>query len=55
MGTSTSSKGPGSKSPLVPSWADNDGQGPGNNQLEQRFRGFRAALGHAASAGGGMT
>lgn len=27
MGTSTSSKGPGSKSPLVPSWADNDGQG----------------------------
>lgn len=53
MGTSTSSKGPGSKSPLVPSWADNDGQGPGNNQLEQRFRGFRAALGHAASAGGG--
>ncbi|MDM1021869.1 hypothetical protein QSV37_16445 [Acinetobacter sp. VNK23] len=55
MGTSTSSKGPGSKSPLVPSWADNDGQGPGNNQLEQRFRGFRAALGQAASTGGGNT
>ena len=55
MGTSTSSKGPGSKSPLVPSWADNDGQGPGNNQLEQRFRGFRAALGQAVSTGGGNT
>lgn len=52
MGTSTSSKGPHSTSPLVPSWADNDGQGPGNNQLEQRFRGFRAALGQVASVGG---
>ncbi|WP_151831131.1 hypothetical protein [Acinetobacter junii] len=55
MGTSTSSKGPHSTSPLVPSWADNDGQGPGNNQLEQRFRGFRATLGQAASVGGGNT
>lgn len=51
MGTSTSSKGPHSKSPLVPSWADKDGQGPGDNQLDQRFRGFRSALGHAATSG----
>jgi len=55
MGTSTSSKGPDGKSPLVPSWADNDGQGPGNNQLDQRFRGFRAALGQAANSGGKNT
>lgn len=55
MGTSTSSKGPDGKSPLVPSWADNDGQGPGSNQLDQRFRGFRAALGQAANSGGKNT
>lgn len=55
MGTSTSSKGPDGKSPLVPSWADNDGQGPGNNLLDQRFSGFRAALGQAASSGGTNT
>lgn len=45
MGTSTSSKGPGSNSPLVPPWADKDAAGPGPVPAPQRFRAFRTSLG----------
>ena len=45
MGTSTSSRGPGSNSPLVPPWADTDGQGPGPVPPPQRFKDFRRSLG----------
>lgn len=51
MGTSTSSQGPGSGSPLVPPWADTDGQGPGPAPEAQRFRGFRSSLGKFVSGG----
>lgn len=51
MGTSTSSRGPGSASPLVPPWADKDGQGPGPAPAPQRFRGFRTSLGKFVSGG----
>lgn len=51
MGTSTSSRGPGSNSPLVPPWADMDGQGPGPTPAPQRFRGFRRYLGKFVSGG----
>jgi hypothetical protein len=51
MGTSTSSQGPGSGSPLVPPWADTDGQGPGPVPEPQRFRGFRTNLGKFVSGG----
>lgn len=51
MGTSTSSRGPGSKSPLVPAWADTDGQGPGPDPAPQRFRGFRTSLGKFVAGG----
>jgi hypothetical protein len=53
MGTSTSSRGPGSKSPLVPPWADEDGQGPGPEPPPDRFRAFRTSLGKFVSGGGG--
>jgi hypothetical protein len=52
MGTSSSSSGPGSNSPLVPPWADVDGQGPGPPPTNQRFRGFRTSLGRFVSGGG---
>lgn len=45
MGTSSSSRGPGSKSPLVPPWADTDGQGAGPVPPDARFTGFRINLG----------
>ena len=45
MGTSTSSRGPGSNSPLVPPWADTDGEGPGPVPAPQRFKDFRRSLG----------
>lgn len=45
MGTSTSSRGPGNGSPLVPPWADVDSAGPGPAPESDRFRGFRTALG----------
>lgn len=51
MGTSTSSRGPGSNSPLVPPWADTDGQGEGPDSEPQRFRGFRTSLGKFVSGG----
>lgn len=51
MGTSTSSRGPGSSSPLVPPWADTDGQGPGPTPPPQRFKEFRKSLGRFVSSG----
>src|SRR5690348_12307905 len=51
MGTSTSSRGPGSNSPLVPPWADVDGEGPGPEPESDRFRGFRTSLGRFVGSG----
>lgn len=51
MGTSTSSRGPGNKTPLVPPWADTDGQGPGPTPLPQRFKEFRKSLGKFVTTG----
>lgn len=51
MGTSTSSRGPGSNTPIVPPWADTDGQGPGPTPPPQRFKGFRKSLGKFVSTG----
>jgi len=51
MGTSTSSRGPGSNTPLVPPWADTDGQGPGPTPPPQRFKEFRKSLGKFVSNG----
>jgi hypothetical protein len=51
MGTSTSSKGPGGSSPLVPPWADTDGLGPGPQSGANRFQGFRTNLGKFVSSG----
>ncbi len=51
MGTSTSSRGPGSNSPLVPPWADTDEQGPGPAPAPQRFKDFRRSLGKFVSRG----
>ncbi len=53
MGTSTSSKGPNSNSPLVPPWADVDGAGPGPDPQPNRFQGFRTSLGRFVSSGDG--
>jgi hypothetical protein len=51
MGTSTSSKGPNNRSPLIPPWADLDGLGPGPNPDPNRFQAFRTALGKFVSQG----
>lgn len=51
MGTSTSSRGPNNNSPLVPPWADTDGEGPGPVPEANRFRGFRRSLGRFVSGG----
>lgn len=51
MGTSTSSRGPGSNTPMVPPWADTDGQGPGPTPPPQRFKEFRKRLGKFVSTG----
>lgn len=54
MGTSASNKGPGSKSPLVPPWADATPGEPIPEPTGHRFRGFRTEIGKAiAGAGGG--
>jgi hypothetical protein len=53
MGTSTSSKGPNDRSPLVPPWADLDGAGPGPNPDPHRFQAFRTSLGKFVSQGDG--
>ncbi|QCO00532.1 hypothetical protein D3093_35400 (plasmid) [Azospirillum argentinense] len=51
MGTSTSHPGPGSNSPLVPSWADSNEQAPQPEPEGDRFRGFRTKLGQFVSGG----
>ena len=53
MGTSTSSKGANNRSPLVPPWADVDGQGPGPKPEPHRFQGFRTSLGRFVATGDG--
>lgn len=53
MGTSTSSKGANNRSPLVPPWADVDGQGPGPKPEPNRFQGFRTSLGRFVATGNG--
>lgn len=53
MGTSSSAKGPGNRSPLVPPWADSEPGKPLPPAEGQRFRGFRTELGRVASGAGG--
>lgn len=55
MGTSSSSRGPGSNSPLVPPWADSDPDKPLPEPEEKRFREFRTGLGKFVAGGGGDT
>lgn len=52
MGTSSSSSGPGGKSPLVPPWADSEPNAPLPESEGQRFREFRTHLGKFVSGGG---
>ena len=52
MGTSSSSRGPGSNSPLVPPWADSEPDTPQPEPESQRFREFRTRLGQFVSDGG---
>lgn len=52
MGTSTSSKGPGGSSPLIPPWANTDDAGEGPPPEPHRFREFRRTLGKFVSGGG---
>jgi hypothetical protein len=51
MGTSQSNPGPGGKSPLVPSWADDQPQQPLATPESARFKPFRQALGKFLSSG----
>lgn len=51
MGTSASSSGPGSASPLVPPWADPTPDVPLPKPDPQRFRQFRRALGRFVGDG----
>lgn len=53
MGTSASSKGPNSRSPLVPPWADATPGAPVPQPEGQRFRGFRTEFGKVAAGSGG--
>ena len=53
MGTSASSKGPKSNSPLVPPWADADDGAPLPEPEGQRFRGFRTEFGRAIGGAAG--
>lgn len=52
MGTSSSSRGPGGNSPLIPPWADSEPNSPQPEPEAQRFRGFRTHLGQFVSGGG---
>lgn len=52
MGTSSSSKGRNSRSPLVPAHADSDPDQPLPPPEGQRFRGFRTEFGRAVSGTG---
>ena len=51
MGTSQSSAGPGSGSPLVPPWADDQPQQPQTTPAPVRFMAFRQSLGWFVSGG----
>lgn len=51
MGTSQSSTGPGSGSPLIPPWADDQPQQPLPQPQTSRFAPFRKSLGSAVSSG----
>lgn len=53
MGTSASAKGPNSRSPLVPPWADATPYAPVPKPEGQRFRGFRTEFGKVAGGSGG--
>lgn len=53
VGTSSSSRGPGGRSPLVPSWADAEPGVPLPQPDGQRFRAFRTEFGRYAAGGGG--
>jgi len=53
MGTSASAKGPNSRSPLVPPWADATPGTPVPQPEGQRFRGFRTEFGKVAGGSGG--
>lgn len=53
MGTSSSSRGSGTRSPLVPDWAQIDGAGPVAAPGTQRFRSFRTSLGGFVASGDG--
>jgi hypothetical protein len=52
MGTSASSKGPKSSSPLVPPGVDDEPGKPLPEPEGQRFRGFRTEFGRVAAGGG---
>lgn len=54
MGTSTSAKGPSSRSPLVPPWADAEPGAPLPHPEGQRFRGFRTEFGKAVAGSGSL-
>jgi len=54
MGTSASAKGPNSRSPLVPPWADATPDAPVPKPEGQRFRGFRTEFGKVAAGGGSL-
>lgn len=51
MGTSQSSTGPGSGSPLIPPWADDQPQQPQTTPQPARFKAFRQSLGQYVSGG----
>lgn len=55
MGTSSSSKGRKSSSPLVPAYADANPDQPLPQPEGQRFRGFRTEFGRAVAGGGDGT
>jgi hypothetical protein len=55
VGTSASSKGPKSTSPLVPEWADADPAKPLPSPEGQRFRGFRTEFGRVAAGTAGAS
>lgn len=53
MGTSSSSKGPSNRSPLVPPWADAEPGKPLPEPEGLRFKGFRTEFGKVAAGSGG--
>lgn len=51
MGTSASNKGSKGRSPIVPPWADIDGNGPGPAPDPSRFKAFRTQMGKFVASG----